>query len=153
MLRYPRLGVTNGMRGFFAVKYDEDGPINTGLTGFKESTGAWNEAREWAAAEGLECDKEPGFVSIDARSKKKAPVILKALDDTKGAGACRSCHAKIWWFELVSGKKHPFDAQPDGTPPAFLQTELNEDRRLLGHIDAAVSHFATCPQSKAWKRS
>ncbi len=84
-------------------------------------------------------------------AKSKPPVILKALDDTKGFGLCRSCHAKMWWFELVSGKKHPFDAQPDGSPPVYLQTERSDDGRLVGHIDSSVSHFATCPQSKNWK--
>jgi len=77
--------------------------------------------------------------------------LLKALDDTKGAGRCKSCHAPIWWFELVSGKRHPFDAQPGGEPPVYLKTEHNEERRLVGHIDASVSHFATCPEGRLWK--
>lgn len=73
--------------------------------------------------------------------------VLKVLDDTKGGGECRSCHAAITWFELVSGKRHPFDGEP-----VYLKTETNDDGRLVGHIDRSESHFATCPQSKDWSR-
>lgn len=76
--------------------------------------------------------------------------VLKVWDDTRGFGHCRSCRAGIWWYELVSGKKHPFDGRE---PPVYLQTEQEiETRRLIGHIDSADSHFATCPQGKTWSR-
>lgn len=72
---------------------------------------------------------------------------LRVYDDSKGAGECRSCHAKISWFELVSGKRHPFDGDP-----VYVQTEHDAGMRLIGHIDQAESHFATCPQAKSWSR-
>lgn len=75
----------------------------------------------------------------------KAP--LTVFDDSKGFGVCRSCGAKLTWYELTSGKRHPFDGDP-----VYLQTEHTPARRLVGHIDRADSHFATCPQAGDWKR-
>jgi hypothetical protein len=75
--------------------------------------------------------------------------ILKVLDDTKGAGQCRSCRAPIWWYELVSGKKHPFNGPGE---PVYLKTEHDASHRLVGHLDSQDSHFATCPDSKGWSR-
>ena len=75
--------------------------------------------------------------------------ILKVFDDTKGRGECRSCHAPVTWFQLTSGKRHPFDGDP-----VYVRTEHDQDRRLIGHIDASIhtSHFATCPDAKEWRR-
>lgn len=74
--------------------------------------------------------------------------ILKAWDDTRGAPAtCRSCGAAITWYELVSGKRHPFN----GHDPVPLRTG-HIDNRLVAYMDGADSHFATCPDAKAWKR-
>lgn len=75
---------------------------------------------------------------------------LKVWDDTRGHGRCRSCDAPIWWFELTSGKRHPFVGKE---PPVYLKTEHEpETHRLIGYIDAAESHFANCPQAKSWSR-
>ena len=74
------------------------------------------------------------------------PTMLHVYDDTKGKGECRSCHASIFWFTLVSGKKHPFDTD------VYLTTMHGDDRRLIGTISAEDSHFATCPQAKEWSR-
>jgi hypothetical protein len=73
---------------------------------------------------------------------------MRVYDDTKGAGTCRSCGASITWFQLVTGKRHPFDGEP-----AYVRT-VAVDGRLVGEIDTAVStsHFATCPQAKDWRR-
>lgn len=74
--------------------------------------------------------------------------LLHVYDDTKGHGACRSCHAAIVWFELVgSGKRHPFDGDP-----VYLTTRHDEARRLIGTISSDSSHFATCPESTQWSR-
>lgn len=38
------VGVTKGMRGWFAVLYDHDGPIQTGIGSYKTREGAEQEA-------------------------------------------------------------------------------------------------------------
>ncbi len=75
--------------------------------------------------------------------------LMHVLDDTRGRARCRSCRAEITWFELVSGKRHPFDGEP-----VYTRTYQDEHRRLVGEIDTAVSssHFATCPQAGDWRR-
>jgi len=71
------------------------------------------------------------------------------LDDTKGSGVCRSCGASVTWYELVSGKRHPFDGDP-----VYVRTNYDGAMRMIGEIDTSVapSHFATCPQAKDWRR-
>jgi hypothetical protein len=80
--------------------------------------------------------------------------VLKVYDDTRGRGQCRSCEAPIWWFQLTSGKRHPFNASgADG--PVYIRTEREASTsRLVGYIDTSIntSHFQTCPQSAEWKR-
>jgi hypothetical protein len=80
--------------------------------------------------------------------------VLRAFDDSKGRGVCRTCGASIWWMQLVSGKRHPFNEQPNdpmrGTPVPQSE-ELADGRRVLV-IDASASHFATCKDSKDWKK-
>jgi hypothetical protein len=48
-----RFGVTSGMRGFFAVMYDDEGPIQSGIGSYDNSTAAALEAMQWAEAEGF----------------------------------------------------------------------------------------------------
>lgn len=74
-------------------------------------------------------------------------VMLHVYDDTRGNAECRSCHAPITWFQLVSGKKHPFERDP-----VFLATAHGDDRRLIGAIGSEDSHFAHCPDAKEWSR-
>lgn len=77
-------------------------------------------------------------------------MILQVWDDSRGTGQCRSCHATITWYELVSsGKRMPFD----GDEIVYVKTDT-EGRRLVGHIDATInkSHFATCPEATTWRR-
>lgn len=79
---------------------------------------------------------------------------------------CRSCSAEIIWAVTENGKRMPVDALPreDGN---ILLTEYPD-----GYIEAAyvqsslfeewdqdapeprrhVSHFATCEQSKEWRK-
>jgi hypothetical protein len=45
-----RIGTTSGMRGMFAVMYDDDGPIQTGLT-CKDFKQVKTYAIEWAKTE------------------------------------------------------------------------------------------------------
>lgn len=54
--KYPRIGVTSGMSGYFAVLYDEDGPIQSGVGRYKTSAEAEDEARDWARSDEYPCD-------------------------------------------------------------------------------------------------
>jgi len=44
--------VTRGLRGYFAVCYDEDGPIQSGIGSYETPQEAAQEAVEWAMEEG-----------------------------------------------------------------------------------------------------
>lgn len=52
-------------------------------------------------------------------------------------GQCRSCGAQIWWILTATGKRAPYNPSTGVDRPE----------------EPAVSHFATCPQSQAWRRS
>jgi len=77
--------------------------------------------------------------------------LLKVWAETKGAKPCGSCGAAMTFYQMVkSGRKNPFDGDP-----VFVKTETDpESGRLIGVIDGTInpSHFATCPQSKNWRR-
>src|SRR5262245_16187809 len=77
--------------------------------------------------------------------------ILRIYQDTRGPGTCRSCGAPIEWAQLTTGKRMPFDP-----PIVVLQTEGNliMGLRVIEHIDSTItiSHFATCPHAKEWRR-
>jgi hypothetical protein len=77
--------------------------------------------------------------------------LLRAYDDSKGSGTCRTCGASIWWMALTSGKRHPFNAAAAGAPPPHAFEEMQVGRRVLA-IDASYSHFATCKDAKDWKK-
>jgi len=72
---------------------------------------------------------------------------------------CRSCGADVIWVVTTNGKRMPVDAKPsdignltlhpvedEGPPVAMYHTT-----RLSG-TSYYISHFATCPQSKRWKK-
>ena len=46
-----RIGVDRGLIGFFAVLYDDDGPIRTGIGRYATAEEAWEEARNWSLSE------------------------------------------------------------------------------------------------------
>lgn len=50
-LHVVKFGVTHGLRGYFAVMYDEDGPIQSGIGSYETSDDAWTEAQQWARSE------------------------------------------------------------------------------------------------------
>ena len=54
-----KIGVTSGMRGYFAVKYDEEGPIQTSPITCKTFKEAQEDAVFWAKAEELPLDFSP----------------------------------------------------------------------------------------------
>jgi len=75
--------------------------------------------------------------------------IIAIYADTRGRGYCRSCKAPIEWAEVViSGRRMPFD------PPIVAVRTSEFDRRAVEEVDTTItkSHFATCPDSKAWRR-
>ena len=53
---------------------------------------------------------------------------------------CRSCNAKIIWFETDAGKKMPVDADT---------VEADDDELDL---ERHVSHFATCRDAGKWRK-
>lgn len=55
---YEFVGITSGMRGYFAVHYDEDGPIQTGIGSYETPEEAAQEAYEWAASDEIPLDDE-----------------------------------------------------------------------------------------------
>ena len=76
---------------------------------------------------------------------------------------CRSCEALIDWVEMESGRKMPVDRMPRPYwaplpgqtlvvkvvgKPAFVVVAPT-DQPL---IKVGVSHFATCPDSKTWRK-
>ncbi len=78
--------------------------------------------------------------------------MLRAFEDSKGRGICRTCGAKLWWMLLVSGKRHPFNEAADGGTPTPAAPDESQDGRRVLVIDASASHFATCKDSKDWKK-
>lgn len=51
-------------------------------------------------------------------------------------GACRSCGAAIYWTMTKNGKRAPMNLDPCTDLP----------------LDPPVNHFATCPQSRGWRK-
>lgn len=54
---------------------------------------------------------------------------------------CRSCGAVIIWMRTEAGKSIPVDAESAKEPALLFNPKVH------------VSHFATCPQSKSWRKS
>jgi hypothetical protein len=80
---------------------------------------------------------------------------------TDGA-KCRSCKAPIAWVLMMgSGKSNPLDPEPspkgnvvvskDGQACAVSASEADRLRTEEG-ASLYLSHFATCPQAKQFKR-
>lgn len=81
--------------------------------------------------------------------------------------SCRSCRAPILWTLSEAGKRTPLDAYPhdEGTIEVYGQAlggEVGLSRVLTGDLlDTARengtslyrSHFASCPQAAAWRRT
>lgn len=63
---------------------------------------------------------------------------------------CRSCGAGIRWIITEMGKKAPVDADP---VVGFRSTHVRDDGLPVGRVATVyVSHFATCPESKDWRK-
>jgi hypothetical protein len=78
---------------------------------------------------------------------------------------CRSCGAIIVWTETEGGKRAPVDELPvtngnirleqreDDVPLAVYVGPPDPDQPSILWEDARfISHFATCPQRKEWRR-
>lgn len=76
-----------------------------------------------------------------------AEVLVKVLADTKGGGRCRSCDARLTWYETVAGKRMPFDGDP--VPRG---SELDQDRRLVEWLSSDDVHWRTCPEADRFRR-
>lgn len=71
--------------------------------------------------------------------------------DTVRQGECRSrnCHRTIYFAQNVkTGNDMPFDVKPE---PLYRQLEL-ETSREKWTVDLAHNHFASCPDSSAFRR-
>ncbi len=70
----------------------------------------------------------------------------------KNAADCQSCGARILWITLInrdgSRKRHPVDAAG-----IVQRVVLNGDRTEGAVRWVAVSHFATCPNAGAHRKS
>jgi hypothetical protein len=75
---------------------------------------------------------------------------------------CRSCQAPVLWLEnLTTGKRAPIDAEGTEIGNIVVNRAAGTYRVISGKerdeaIHSAASlhtnHFATCPQSAAWKQ-
>jgi hypothetical protein len=67
---------------------------------------------------------------------------------------CQSCGAPITWGITREGKRIPIDEMPSAKGN-LLKMEC-ENVRVASVVDPPgerwVSHFATCPQAKTWRR-
>lgn len=50
------IGVTQGLRGWFAVLYDADGPIQSGIGSYKTAAEAQSEAIDWSISDDIPLD-------------------------------------------------------------------------------------------------
>lgn len=97
------------MRGYFACLFDEDGPVQSGLGSYPDTSGAWREAREWADAEGLPLASD-------------APKIEPAMSEHDASAVCeRRAYTGVGSRE---------------TPPeiARLMTRIAQRLAALGYV-------------------
>jgi len=67
---------------------------------------------------------------------------------------CGSCGAPIVWAHNVYGKREPIDAAPVAGGNIVL-VGLGEPPRaehVKPGVGTHVSHFATCPDARKWRR-
>lgn len=88
-----------------------------------------------------------------------AGVVAAALVAEEATVRCRSCGAPIRWAKTRQGKAMPLDANPTPTGNVVISPDgaarvLTRKQVEQGGIvgDRYVSHHATCPQAKQWRR-
>lgn len=57
-MNFIHFGVDRGMRGYFAVVYDNNGPIQTGIGSYETYLEALEEAIEWAESENFNVEAD-----------------------------------------------------------------------------------------------
>jgi hypothetical protein len=94
----------------------------------------WAESEEAAYGMAQAAEKRPSWskAEVNERVRRQHP---HAVD-------CRSCGAKIVWFNTPAGKKMPVDEA------TTLPTDAAHQIDLKRH----VSHFATCPNANQHRR-
>lgn len=70
---------------------------------------------------------------------------------------CKSCHAPIRWERTANGKAVPLDAEPvkfGGTIVVRSGVAIYLPKGAAALVDEPLykSHFATCKDSKAWRK-
>ena len=73
---------------------------------------------------------------------------------------CRSCGAEIIWLTMASGRRMPINPEPSPAGNVVADLVVAVGAVLSTTPGAAkpagplyLSHFATCPQGKTWRRS
>jgi hypothetical protein len=69
--------------------------------------------------------------------------------------ACRSCKAEITWAETRQGRRIPLDVEERSDGNIVIEADGKAAYLTKGQAYTGprfVSHFATCPQSKSWRR-
>lgn len=75
--------------------------------------------------------------------------LVSVWADTKGLGACRACGATLSWYTTTAaGRPMPFDADP-----VPRRSEHSPEQRLILHLSADDTHWRTCPDAAAFRRS
>lgn len=80
-------------------------------------------------------------------TEKPAIVIEVIRSNPTKWGYCRGCHARVEWVTTIRGRHMPIDW------PVIALDVRDEGTRTITRIDAAQSHFVTCPQADTFRRS
>lgn len=71
---------------------------------------------------------------------------------------CRSCHAPVIWAQTLRDKFLPVNPEPSDKGQVTLEEREGKPPLALYHgvkargITYYVPHWATCPQSKQWRK-
>lgn len=76
--------------------------------------------------------------------------IVSVLVDSRGSGICRSCHARLTWYETVGGKRMPFTGSPGVVNVRRDQTQASAP--WIGDLPRAAVHWATCPDADQFRQ-
>lgn len=74
--------------------------------------------------------------------------LIRLLDGTGTAGACRGCGAPIQWYETLRGKRMPMNA---GAVARKSETDPATNR-VIALFSADDSHWNACPDAPSFSR-
>ena len=104
-------------------------------------------------------DFEKGeYKEMNAEQKAQALAELAAGEAEVQSEKCRSCKAPVIWLKnSATGNMAPIDFAPSEKGNIEIDRSLDIYRVISlkareGRSDLHTNHFATCPQSQAWKR-